>query len=305
LRNEYGNWVEGEEQLKHLVFKYYSALFTSQGGSLVSSFLNQIQPRVTQQMNEMLLADFASAEIKRALDQMGDLKAPGPDGMPAIFYKKCWHIVGERVIKEVLQVLNGGEMPAGWNDTNIILIPKVKNPTELKDFRPISLRNVIYKIVSKVLANRLKKILPDIISSTQSAFVPGRLITDNILVDYEVTQFLRNKKKGKTGYAAVKLDMSKAYDRVEWSFLQAMMRKLGFHDKWNRLILKCVSTVLYKIRVNNEYTKTISPGRGLRQGDPLSPYLFVICAEVSPWRCMQLKQQEELWELRFVNKLQA
>ena len=139
--------MEGEEQLKHLVFKYYSALFTSQGGSLVSSFLNQIQPRVTQQMNEMLLADFASAEIKRALDQMGDLKAPGPDGMPAIFYKKCWHIVGERVIKEVLQVLNGGEMPAGWNDTIIILIPKVKNPNELKDFRPISLCNVIYKIV--------------------------------------------------------------------------------------------------------------------------------------------------------------
>ena len=78
---------------------------------------------------------------------MGDLKAPGPDGMPAIFYKKCWHIVGERVIKEVLQVLNGGEMPAGWNDTIIILIPKVKNPNELKDFRPISLCNVIYKIV--------------------------------------------------------------------------------------------------------------------------------------------------------------
>ena len=151
------------------------------------------------------------------MDQIGDLKAPGPDGMPAIFYKKCWHIVGERVIKEVLQVLNGGEMPAGWNDTNIILIPKVKNPTELKDFRPISLCNVIYKIISKILANRLKKILPDVISSTQSAFVPGRLITDNILVTYEVTQFLRNKKKGKTGYAAVKLDMSRLM--IEWSGL--------------------------------------------------------------------------------------
>jgi hypothetical protein len=132
-------------------------------------------------MNEMLVQEYSDEEIKRALDCMGDLKAPGPDGMPALFYKKFWEITGKDVVKEVKTLLNGGgEMPEGWNETVVVLIPKVPNPEKLKDLRPISLCNVIYKIASKVLSNRLKLILPDIISLNQSAFVPGRLITDNV-----------------------------------------------------------------------------------------------------------------------------
>ena len=114
-------------------------------------------------MNEFLTAEFTADEVKIALDSMGDLKAPGMDGLPAVFYKHYWHLVGDTVVHEVLHVLRGGRMPEGWNDTMVVLIPKVQNPETLKDLRPISLSNVVYKLVSKVIANRLKCILGEII----------------------------------------------------------------------------------------------------------------------------------------------
>ena len=154
-----------------------------------------------------------------ALFQMGPTKASGPDGMNALFYLKFWHVVGNNVVLAVLDFLNNGNMLPDINHTNIVLIPKVKNLERISEFRPISLCNVIYKIISKVLANRLKQVLPQIISPTQSAFVPGRLITDNVLVAYETLYTMHSRKKGKKGSMALKLDISKAYDCVEWHFL--------------------------------------------------------------------------------------
>ena len=143
-------------------------------------------------------------------------------------------------------------MPAGLNETFICLIPKVNCPQKISEFRPISLCNVVYKLVSKVLANRLKKFLPLVISESQSAFVPGRQITDNVLVAFEKMHSIDQRRKGKNGLMAIKLDMSKAYDRVEWDFLEVMMRKLGFGERWIGLMLMCVKTVSYSVLINGE-----------------------------------------------------
>jgi len=220
-----------------MITDFYKALFTATSGSRLDELMAHIPSWVTPDMNEALLKAFTAEEVKVGLDAIGDLKAPGADGMTSLFYKKYWATVGEDVTREVLGFLNGEDLPRDWNKTVIVLIPKVANPKSLKDLRSISLCNVLYKVASKVLAGRLKLVLPEIISQNQSAFVPGRLITDNVLVAYELTHYLQNKRSGSEGCAALKLDMSKAYDRVEWHFQRGMMEQLGFDRRWINLMM--------------------------------------------------------------------
>jgi hypothetical protein len=133
----------------------------------MQQLLGAVQPRVTPLMNEHLTKEFTQEEIKAALDSIGDLKAPRLDGMPAVFFKSFWDVVGQQLTKEVLDVLRGGWLPEGWNDTIISLIPKVEKLDKVTDLRPISLCNVVYKVVSKVLSSRLRDVIPKIITPTK------------------------------------------------------------------------------------------------------------------------------------------
>ena len=181
--------------------------------------------------------------------------------MSHFFFQKFWHIVGQDVTTAVLSILNYGHMLQKMNYAHIILIPKNNDLKHMSDYRPISLGNVISKIISKVLANCLKLVLPMVISDAQSVFVPNHFITDNIIVAYELLHRMRNRRRGRMGQMAVKLDISKAYNKVEWEFLRQIMLKLGFAPRWVHLAMETLTTASYSVLINGEPRGFITPSR--------------------------------------------
>jgi hypothetical protein len=193
--------------------------------------LDLVPSSIVEEVQESLDADYTAGEVKTALFQMHPSKAPGVDGFTAGFFQRHWDLLGSDIVARALEFLNGGELLQSLNDTSIVLIPKVRNPQSITQFRPISLCTVLYKICAKTIANWMRPELEELISKEQSAFVPGCLITDNALVAFECVHTMKRNKRGKKGMCAVKLDMMKAYDRIEWPFLEAMMLKMGFPCK--------------------------------------------------------------------------
>ena len=185
LRNPNKQWIAKNEEVADILIQYYKELFTSANPTFLEEFLLSINTQVSAQMNNKLLADFKAWEVHEAVKQMGPFKALGLDGMPPIFFQHFWLLVGDEVTTSVLQFLNTATFPCHLNHTFISLIPKVKNPKLVSEFRPISLCNVLYKIFSKVLANRLNKVLPTLITEHQSAFTKSCLISDNILIAFK------------------------------------------------------------------------------------------------------------------------
>lgn len=159
-----------------------------------------------------------------------------------------------------------------------MLIPKVPKPHSITQFRPIGLCNTVYKVVTKTLVNKFKVVLPHLISENQSSFIPGRHITDNIIIAQEMIHIMRNLK-GKRGFMVLKIDLKKAYDHFRWSLIRETLEIIGLPENMVKLMMNCISTAQLQVLWNREPTSIIMPSRGIRQGDPLSLYIFVLCLE--------------------------
>nr|ABF95850.1 retrotransposon protein, putative, unclassified [Oryza sativa Japonica Group] len=279
LKAEDSRFVENKEEMEHMAREFFQTLYLKDNSVDPRELIDALTPRVDDGMNAGLCKPFSYDEIADALFQIGPLKAPGPDGFPARFFQRNWAVLKKEVTTAVRNFFLQGVMLAGVNDTSIVLIPKVSKPEQLKEFRPISLCNVIYKVVSKCMVNRLRPILKDIISVTQSAFIPERLITDNALIAFECIHHIQKETSAGKQFCAYKLDLAKAYDRVDWDFLRGALTKVGFCSTWVEWVMACVTTVKYSVSFNGNLLEPFSPSRGLRQGDPLSPYLFLFVAD--------------------------
>lgn len=268
------NVLTEPQHISNHILDYYRNLFCTNSVLQERLLVEDTIPKlVNDDINAILTLLPTHQEIKVVVFSLNKDSAPGPDGFGAFFFQSYWQIISKDVIKAVLEFFTSGWILPGFNSNTIALIPKVPNAASVDQYRPIAMANFKFKIISKIIADRLAQIMPSIISKEQKGFIQDRNISDCLCTASEVSNLLQNKTFG--GNLILKIDISKAFDTLEWPFLISVLKAFGFNNtffNWIEVILKSASL---SISVNGKAHGYFTCTRGVRQGDPpLTPSIL-------------------------------
>nr|GEX67738.1 RNA-directed DNA polymerase, eukaryota [Tanacetum cinerariifolium] len=263
--------------------KYFQGIINKKRSQLAirgvlvdGDWIEEPYKQLSDELKEILESNVTYEEIKKAVWDCGTNKSPGTDGFTFDFIRRYWKIMDQDVVNAVHEFFNSSKFPPGCNFSFITLIPKKPDAKVVKDFRPITLIGCIYKIIAKIMANRLNSVISDLISDVQSAFVSNRQILDGPFI---LNELLSRCNYRKTKAMIFKVDFEKDFDFVRWDFLDDILNKFGFGAKWRGWIQGCLNSSMGSILVNGNPTPEFKFHKRLKQGDPLSPFIFILVME--------------------------